>query len=97
MDRLTDQLGYLILQVDGTVHCSYGELANNEHVANLISNLVTIAKNIPPQEEKYKKISVIYPDAVYVICLSNARIHISKLRRRPQTSETDSDPTGSIN
>lgn len=96
MDRVANQLGYLILQVDGTVHASFGELANNEHIATIISNLVTIAKSIPPHDEKFKKISIVYSDFTYSVCLSNNRIHIAKLRRSTVQSN-NSDTVGSIN
>ncbi|XP_065211011.1 ragulator complex protein LAMTOR4 [Planococcus citri] len=87
MDRVSDQLGYLVLYLDGTVLCSNGDLENNEHTANLVSSLVTIAKNIPPHEEKFKKISILYPDVVYAITLSNARIYVSKLKRPRQITD----------
>lgn len=87
MDRVADQLGYLVLYLDGTVLCSNGDLENNERTANLISSLVTIAKNISPHEEKYKKIKILYPEVEYAICLSNARIYVSKSKRPRQITE----------
>lgn len=89
MDRITGQTGYLILNEDGAVVSSSGELENDEKSANVIMNLVNLTSQIDPQafspEEGFKKISLTYQDHCYIVCLSNRKIHIVKRLLNPLT------------
>ncbi|KAG8238514.1 hypothetical protein J437_LFUL016180 [Ladona fulva] len=84
LERIPDQVGYLVLNDDGAVVASGGELENDEHMANIITGLVTITDKIDtvafPPEESFKKISVNFESYSYVVCLSNKKIHVVKRR-----------------
>ncbi|XP_058121890.1 ragulator complex protein LAMTOR4 homolog [Anopheles ziemanni] len=87
LDRhpLPDQLGYLVLSEDGSVHASGGELENDERSANIISNLLTLTESVDPANFKARscrKISIVFTDHSYTICLSNKRIYVIKKRNR---------------
>lgn len=43
MEKISDQVGYLVLTEDGAVIESGGELGNDERVANIIIGLVTLS------------------------------------------------------
>ncbi|XP_043258295.1 ragulator complex protein LAMTOR4 homolog isoform X1 [Colletes gigas] len=84
LERIPDQIGYLILTEDGAVLTSGGELENDEKIANIIVGLVTLTNKIDskgfPNNEAFDKISITYPDHCYIICLSNKKIHVVKKR-----------------
>ncbi|XP_044760003.1 ragulator complex protein LAMTOR4 homolog [Coccinella septempunctata] len=84
MDRIPipGQIGYLILNEDGAVLSSSGELENDERTATIIMDLLTLTPQIDPlgfaPEEGFKKLSITYKNHCYVVCLSNRKIHIIK-------------------
>ncbi|XP_015593722.1 ragulator complex protein LAMTOR4 homolog isoform X2 [Cephus cinctus] len=82
MERIPDQIGYLVLTEDGAVLTSGGELENDERIANLIMGLITLTDNIDSNafatNEKFDKMSVTYDDHCYIISLSNKKIHVVK-------------------
>lgn len=43
MDKIPDQVGYLVLTEDGAVLESGGELENDERVATIITDLITLS------------------------------------------------------
>lgn len=43
MDKIPDQIGYLVLTEDGAVLESGGELENDERVATIITDLITLS------------------------------------------------------
>lgn len=87
MDRIPDQTGYLILNEEGAVISSHGDLENDEKSADILMNLVTLTTQIDPaafpSDEGFKKISLTYDDHCYVVCLSNRKIHIVKRLLKP--------------
>lgn len=89
LERIPDQIGYLLLAEDGAVISSGGELENDERIANVIYGLVTLTDRLDSavQEDGYKRISVVYDDHCYVICLSNKKIHVVK--RKFSLNETE--------
>ncbi|XP_063975676.1 ragulator complex protein LAMTOR4 homolog [Diachasmimorpha longicaudata] len=90
MERIPDQIGYLVLTEDGAVLASGGELENDEWVANIVTGLVTMTDKIDPNtlvgNEAFNKISIVYQSHCYVICLSNKKIHVLKKKIRPSNS-----------
>lgn len=84
MDRIpiAGQTGYLILNEDGAVISSSGELENDERTASIIMDLLTLTTHIDPlgfpTEEGFKRLSLSYKTHSYIICLSNRKIHIIK-------------------
>ncbi|XP_011313101.1 ragulator complex protein LAMTOR4 homolog isoform X2 [Fopius arisanus] len=65
---------------------SGGELENDEWIANIVTGLVTMTDKIDPNtlvgNETFNKISIVYPNHCYVICLSNKKIHVLKKKNR---------------
>jgi len=86
-NRIPDELGQLIINEDGAVISSSGELENAEQTAATIMSLVscTNKENIWPGDsgEAFKKISITYSDYSYIICLSNKNIHVVKRKFIP--------------
>ncbi|KAF4523716.1 hypothetical protein B566_EDAN011580 [Ephemera danica] len=84
LERIPDQVGYLVLTEDGAVVASSGELENNERLAKHVTELVHMseifATGVQSQDDKYNKITVTYDDYTLGICLSNKRIHVVKRR-----------------
>ncbi|GLH03683.1 hypothetical protein R5R35_009416 [Gryllus longicercus] len=90
LDRIPDQVGYLIMAEDGAVISSGGELENNERIADIISGLISLTDNVDLSAfqlaEGFKRISVTYDEFAYVICLSNKKVHVVKRRLVPSGS-----------
>ncbi|KAF5296507.1 hypothetical protein FQR65_LT01496 [Abscondita terminalis] len=82
MDRIPGQVGYLLLNEEGAVIASAGELENDEKSADIIMGLVTLTSQIDPEGfsnyEGFKRLSIKYEGHSYVVCLSNRKIHIVK-------------------
>lgn len=91
LERIPDQVGYLVITEDGAVIASGGELENDEHVADTITGLVAMADKVDVAAfqpgEVFKRISVTYDDFSYVICLSNKKIHVVKRKFIPNQQE----------
>ncbi|KAJ8953954.1 hypothetical protein NQ318_019197 [Aromia moschata] len=81
MDR-PGQTGYLLLNEEGAVISSSGDLENDEKSAVIIMGLINLTSQIDsnafPPEEGFKKLSIVYDDHCYIVCLSNRKIHIVK-------------------
>lgn len=82
MDRLPGHMGYLLLNEEGAVISSSGDLENDEKSADTIMGLVNLVSQIDPSgfpsDEGFKKLSLTYDNHCYIICLSNRKIHIIK-------------------
>jgi hypothetical protein len=79
LERIPDQVGYLLLTEDGAFISSGGEM-EDERIASVIYGLITLTDKVDSlmQEDGYKRISVVYDDHCYVICLSKKKIHVVK-------------------
>lgn len=83
MDRQSGNLGYLLLNEDGAVLSSFGDLENDERSADIIMGLINLVTQIDPNgfpslDEGFKKLSITYENHSYIICLSNRKVHIVK-------------------
>lgn len=82
MEKIADQVGYLLLNEDGAVMSSAGDLENDERTADIIMGILNLTTQIDPiafpSEDGFKKLSITYDDHCYVICLSNRKIHVVK-------------------
>ncbi|CAG4971771.1 unnamed protein product [Colias eurytheme] len=91
MSFVEDKLGYLILTEDGAVLESGGELENDERVATIITDLISLSNSVDPiafgPNEPFKKISIAYEDHWFAICLSNKKIHVVKRSIQATASE----------
>ncbi|KAL4231479.1 Ragulator complex protein lamtor4 [Mactra antiquata] len=86
LDRIPDSLGYLVLADDGAVINSGGDLENNEDIAKLFLQMVHTASRIPlssSKKDKYRKISVVWDNFMYVITVSQHKVFISKRKYIP--------------
>ncbi|XP_033208233.1 ragulator complex protein LAMTOR4 homolog [Belonocnema kinseyi] len=86
MERIPDQIGYLVLTEDGAVLTSGGELENDERVANIIIGLVSLINKDNSKaffSDDFEKISITYDHHCYIICLSNKKIHVVKKKLNP--------------
>ncbi|XP_063825622.1 ragulator complex protein LAMTOR4 homolog [Ostrinia nubilalis] len=91
MDKIPDQIGYLVLAEDGAVLESGGELENDERVATIITDLITLSNKVDPAafapNEQFKKITITYDDHWFVVCLSNKKIYVVKKNIPISTTE----------
>ncbi|KPI95572.1 PREDICTED: ragulator complex protein LAMTOR4 homolog [Papilio xuthus] len=91
MEKIPDQIGYLILTEDGAVLESGGELENDERIATIIIDLISLSNTVDPlafgPNENFKKISITYDDHWYVICMSNKKIYVIKRLIQNNTDE----------
>ncbi|XP_055628946.1 ragulator complex protein LAMTOR4 homolog [Toxorhynchites rutilus septentrionalis] len=82
---MPNQIGYLIMSDNGAVLASGGEMENDERSANIISELLTLTESVDPdvfKKRSCKKISIVYEEYSYTICLSNKKIYVVK-RQNP--------------
>uniref|UniRef100_T1HTC4 Late endosomal/lysosomal adaptor and MAPK and MTOR activator 4 n=2 Tax=Rhodnius TaxID=13248 RepID=T1HTC4_RHOPR len=92
MENIPDLLGYLVLNEDTTIMSSGGDLENAEHLINVVPTLISLSDKLKQDEEPYQKISVIYKDYCYIICLSNRKIYIvKKVFHAPNMGTSDGD------
>ncbi|XP_008478126.1 ragulator complex protein LAMTOR4 [Diaphorina citri] len=77
-ENVEDKLGYLILNHEGAVLASDGELKNSEHTATVITNVLRLVDSIPPHTHGYNQLTITYPEHCYIISLSNKKIYILK-------------------
>ncbi|KXJ80524.1 ragulator complex protein LAMTOR4 homolog [Aedes albopictus] len=95
---LPDQIGYLVMSEDGAVLASGGEMENDERSANIISGLLTLTESVDPavfKKRSCKKISIVYEEHSYTICLSNKKIYVVKRRNSShQNGAVGSDADG---
>lgn len=76
-DKVAGSVGHLLLNVDGAILASGGELQNDERTAKRLLRFINAATKGDFGTE-VEKISVIYPDHCYVICSSNNKLYIVK-------------------
>ncbi|XP_078612588.1 ragulator complex protein LAMTOR4-like [Branchiostoma floridae x Branchiostoma japonicum] len=81
LDRVPDQVGYLVMNEDGAVMASSGELENDEAAAGVIMKMVDVALRLQTgtdKQEPFKRLSVIYDEHMYMVTISNQKIYVSK-------------------
>lgn len=96
MDKITHQVGYLVLNEDGAVISSSGELENDEETADCIMRIVTLTGQLDPsafpQGEGFKKLTISYDeDLSFVVCLSNRKIYVVKKKCPYKSFSTNDD------
>ncbi|XP_038163883.1 ragulator complex protein LAMTOR4 [Cyprinodon tularosa] len=80
LERIPDQLGYLVISEDGVL-ASAGELENDEHTAGAIMQMVRTACRFRlsgSTEAPFKRMSVILEDFVYVVTISGQKVFVVK-------------------
>lgn len=81
IDRIPDQSGYLVINHEGAVLSSAGDLENDEKTAQLLTKIIKQSMNIPLSSDKnetFKRISLTYDEFTLVVTVSNQRIFAVK-------------------
>ncbi|XP_076272806.1 late endosomal/lysosomal adaptor, MAPK and MTOR activator 4 [Rhynchophorus ferrugineus] len=81
MDCPTGQTGYLVLNADGAILNSGGDLDNDEKSAGIFQKLISLSNDRLGENvfnQGFKRLTITYDDHAYVICLSNRKIYIVK-------------------
>ncbi|KAJ3612577.1 hypothetical protein NHX12_020848 [Muraenolepis orangiensis] len=90
LERIPDQLGYLVISEDGVL-ASAGELENDEHTAGVIMQMVRTACRFRLQgspEPPFKRISVMLEDFVYTVTVSGQKVFVVKRQNNQQAPVT---------
>ncbi|PAV77943.1 hypothetical protein WR25_14023 [Diploscapter pachys] len=82
LQKIPDQLGYLIISGDAVVK-SDGELVNNEHIAKIVPRMISLSKlvftpNAGVSPPKFQQITVTYTDHFYTIARSGKYVFVVK-------------------
>ncbi|XP_070538587.1 ragulator complex protein LAMTOR4-like [Ptychodera flava] len=86
LERIPDQLGYLVINEEGAVMASSGELENDEKMAGVIMNMVHLASKVqltPEKSDPFKRLSVVYDTYMYVVTISNHKVYVCKRKYLP--------------
>lgn len=89
LDKIPDVQGYLVINSDGAVLASAGDLENNENVASMITKMLQTAAKIPisgDRTQTFRRMSVYFADFSLMATVSNQRIFVVK---RPLKQETE--------
>lgn len=81
--------GYLVINSDGAVLASAGDLENNENVASMITKMLQTAAKIPisgDRTQTFRRMSLYFADFSLMATVSNQRIFVVK---RPLKQETE--------
>ncbi|CAD5117323.1 DgyrCDS6109 [Dimorphilus gyrociliatus] len=87
LEGVKNSLGHLVIDEDGAVQHSSGELENDENSANIFMDIVKIA--LSTADKTFKRLCIVWCDVSYVITISNYKIYVVK---RP-TQEYIENPT----
>ncbi|XP_073255463.1 ragulator complex protein LAMTOR4 homolog [Porites lutea] len=89
LDRIPDIQGYLVINSDGAVLASSGDLENNENIAEVITKMLQTAAKVPisgDRTQTFKRMSVHYEDFILMATVSNQKIYLVK---RPAKQESE--------
>lgn len=91
LEKCPDVQGYLVINSDGAVLSSSGELENDENVAGAITKMLQTATNIPisgggEKTQTFNRLSVYFGDFTLMATVSNQRILVVK---RSLTKESE--------
>lgn len=81
MERVSGQTGSLILNEEGAVLSSSGDLENDERAAVVIMGLINLTSSLDRKafpEQGFKKLSITYDRHCYIVCLSNRKVFVVK-------------------
>ncbi|KAL5290084.1 LAMTOR4 family protein [Megaselia abdita] len=83
MENIANQIGFLVLKDDGAVLESGGDLENDEKSANIFMRIVRMTESVDTnfmEKNGCERISIVYDDHSYTVCMSNKKIYIIKRR-----------------
>lgn len=93
MENITNQIGFLVLKDDGAVLESGGDLKNDEKSANIFMRIVRMTESVDlnfMEKNGCERISIVYDDHSYTICMSNKKLYV--IKRRHMNSSQSSSP-----
>lgn len=89
-NQITDAQGFLVINSDGAVLASSGDLENDENVAGLITKMLQTAAKMPledkTQTETFKRMSLYFEDFTLMATVANEKIFVVK---RPWKQERE--------
>ncbi|XP_061524493.1 ragulator complex protein LAMTOR4 [Phycodurus eques] len=86
LERIPDQLGYLVISEDGVL-ASSGELENDEHTAGVMMQMVRTAARLRlagSADVPFKRMSVILEDFVFTVTASGQKVFVVKRQNNQQ-------------
>ena len=80
LEAIPNQLGYLVLNEEGALIYSHGELENDSATAKVISRMVKIAWNVKMDNSmsSTQSLSLNFANFVFVVTVSNNKILVVK-------------------
>uniref|UniRef100_A0A336K187 Late endosomal/lysosomal adaptor and MAPK and MTOR activator 4 n=1 Tax=Culicoides sonorensis TaxID=179676 RepID=A0A336K187_CULSO len=81
LDKIENSTGYLVLNEEGAVLSSHGDLQNDEKTANIVFGLVSLVDTVDPAvfpKHGCQKIAIVFDEFSYTICQSNKKIYVVK-------------------
>lgn len=87
MEKIPDQLGFLVLSAEGGIISSGGELENEERIAEIIYEMVhsTDKSDIVPSDckDSFNRMSIHFGSYYYAVTMSSQKVFISKRKYIP--------------
>ncbi|XP_069836857.1 ragulator complex protein LAMTOR4 [Dendropsophus ebraccatus] len=79
LERIPDQLGYLVMSEDGVL-ASAGDLENDERLAGVIREMVTTACSFHGlgDQTPFKRMSIVFGEHSYLVTISGQKIYVVK-------------------
>ena len=83
LETVPGQVGYLVINADGTVLQSAGELQNDERTAGIVLQMVQNCGKLmntcsTDRKGNFHRMSVVFRDCTLVACVWNQKVHIVK-------------------
>lgn len=85
-ERIPDLLGSLVINENGAVISSSGELQNDEVTANKIMSMIQVCNRSDlstDSNQQFKRMTVMFDGFMYVVTLSSRRVYIIKKAYNP--------------
>ncbi|RNA16344.1 ragulator complex LAMTOR4 [Brachionus plicatilis] len=81
LEQIPNALGYLVL-TDNQITSSWGDLENNEQIANLALRIAYTAVKVPVNPDTndfFKRISIVVPNQyVFMMTIANKQVYLVK-------------------
>ncbi|OCT59446.1 ragulator complex protein LAMTOR4 isoform X2 [Xenopus laevis] len=80
LERIPDQMGYLVMSEDGGVLASAGDLENDERLAGVIREMVAVACTFRDlgEQQPFKRMSVVFGEHTFLVTISGQKIYVVK-------------------
>ncbi|XP_065198448.1 ragulator complex protein LAMTOR4-like [Sycon ciliatum] len=83
LEKIPSSCGHVVLNTDGSVVLSGGELANDEKVARTVYSMVMDAHQLTKQASRSKtfnRLSIVYSGFSLLVTVANQKVYIVKVR-----------------